>query len=1006
MGEDAEPGLRFTRAAGEPCKLTGGVAPGYPSAKVSKSRSSALARHCVPWHPREGRHGTGTSPEVPPILSLLTLSFLLFTSFAALGAAGDVAGPRPGGREEAKEEEKPKEPPLKYSAWCAFRDLSDTRLPPKEDPTRDYTRAIAERWSGFARRGQWASIILELKNTTEKSEFKGTATIRFDPVKENERGVIPYQTYYRQEFEVGPQTTKQYGFSVLCPEDGWNQAAPVSISAKGISYDVRYVQLHDLDAGGEDFVVVVSESSGSFRHLATRARSPEDQSQQHERRVAVVEPQELPARWHDLTLANLIVIDGPPREQLTDSQWAALRSYVQAGGHLLITAGKDPSRLKGPVEELAGITVRGMMEVAALDSGEREDLNWAPKDPSWKLPMLDISVSPKGSPVVWYSQAARKVERCRRFYGLGSVTFLPYSLSDPRLENWPGRTLIPVEILDYGRGRRLFLNTTADDELTSAPQPINFGQRFGSGPARANPYQPQSLMNLRHNLDEAFSSHTEVQAQPKSTVVAFLLLYLLCAVPGNYLLFGWMRRREIAWLAVPVWAATFSVIAYVVGYMGQTGRLTVSEVAVIEAGPGQETGVARTFVGMYAPHRDEYRLEFPLVKAGADVTYDPQAAPGHLINIARTQERGIDIPPLYLVEDVEALSVERFLVQQRSTRQLELVHRVRIGGGLGVTVRSGKGNQNTLDIELQNNTGFTLYWPVYVYEGKAYALGATPDNFLEPGAGNKLSGLAISSGIDPNQAFFGRMVALPSAHGALARNCGTALNEYLRNQTGKFPQGVICAWLDNEKGVLPVKVGAGGREAKEPKSEGLSLLLVPVTIKREVPSGRPDFRISYSTNYNAATNEGSWNLVQRPVQLQNAPAPQPNPRSQNVLLVAYLKVMLPPNHRAYSYNGRQLHLQFKLGPEKEQKKSAPPLNGNMQVSARLHGANEWKDCCDQIITKDTDKNVLAPLPWGDFRYVSPDNAMIVRVLLTVNSAQQQGLRLEEVKCKEGRAGER
>ena len=89
-----------------------------------------------------------------------------------------------------------------------------------------------------------------------------------------------------------------------------------------------------------------------------------------------------------------------------------------------------------------------------------------------------------------------------------------------------------------------------------------------------------------------------------------------CSSPcrGNYFLFGWFRRREIAWLAVPVWAATFSVIAYVVGYLGHTGKLTVNELSVGEMGPREDVGVARTFFGIYAPLRDDFQIEFPPMK--------------------------------------------------------------------------------------------------------------------------------------------------------------------------------------------------------------------------------------------------------------------------------------------------------------------------------------------------------------------------------------------------------
>ncbi|MGD0089859.1 MAG: hypothetical protein ABSE73_08050 [Planctomycetota bacterium] len=943
----------------------------------------------------------------------LAQGLLLAAASATLGATEAPKDLLPGDLEEKKE--KIEEPPLKYSAWCAFRDLSDTRPPRKEDPRKDYTRAAAEGWSGFARRGQWANIVLELKNTTEKTEYRGTASIEFDPVKENDRGEKPYQTHYRQEFDVGPQTVKQYSFSVLCPEDGWTGPVPVSITANGRGFDVRLVTLHDLDAGGQDFVVVVSESSGAFRHLATKKGVDLglDESQQHERMVAVVEPQELPSRWHDLTLANLIVIDGPPREQLTGAQWEALKSYVQAGGQVLITAGKDPSRLKGPVEDLAGITVRSMIEVSALDGGENEGLNWKPRDPTWKLPMLDVSVSPKGSPKVRYSLAARKVEMCSRSYGLGSVTFLPFSLSDPRLENWAGRALIPLKILEDARGRRLFVNTTADDEFGSV-RPTGLGNPYPSRYIQPDAERHQTLMGLRHALDEAFAVHTAVQPPKNSMVLEFLLLYLLCAVPGNYLLFGWLRRREIAWLAVPVWAGTFSAIAYAVGYMGQTGELTVNEVSLLEAAAGQDVAMARTFVGLYAPRRGDYRIEFPQVKVSAEETFDLQAGPGQLINPSWSEARGFDFPQLYLAEDGQRLTVEKLLVQQRSTRRLEIVHRARLGGGLDLTVRRSKNAEpDALDIDLHNNTGLTLYYPVYIHEGKAYPLGATQDNVLPPGEGKKFLGLTASGGVDPNQAFFGRMIVLSSAHGVLERTCATALNEYVRNQTGKFRQGLICAWVENEKGILPVKIAEGRREAREPKTRGLSMLLVPVTIKTDVSaSGKlaGELKVSYVPNSNAT---GQWMPVSDsgsiPLTRDQSPPAQPyNAAQPPIRVVACLKVDLPPNYRDLDIAGLQLHLRFKLAAVRPKilkppsQAPAPALDGELRAEVRMPGNNEWSEIYNHPEAKiKSDKSITIVLPWGNYLAVS-NGVMVVRLYFTPTGAAQaakEPLQLQEVECK-------
>ena len=944
----------------------------------------------------------------------------------AIAARGQEATPLEPLSPEEKKEEKPKEPPLKYSAWCAFRDLTDTRPPPKEDPTIDETRLAARRWAGFARRGQWAHVILEIRNTTEKSEYKGTATIQFNPVRENERGITPYQTYYRQEFEIGPQTTKQYSFSILCPEEGWNNAVEVGIAASGRPPVARLVTLHDLDAFRQDFIVVVSETAGAFRHLATKkSQNIEDEDQRRLRMVAVVEPSELPSRWHDLMLANLIVIDGPPREQLTDTQWAALKSYVQAGGHVLITAGKDPSRLKGAVEELAGITVRGMMETDSLNGGASSDLHWAPKDPTWRLPMADVSVSPKGNPVVEYNQTTRKVEKCTRFYGPGSVVFLPYSLSDPRLENWAGRMLIPNGIIEYGRGRRLFGHTPVDEELVGIT-PQGMGEARGIGALRAT-----SLMGLRHTLDESFVHDTPVKPQEKGIVLSFLLFYLLCAVPGNYLLFGWLKRREVAWLTVPAWAATFSVMAWMVGYMGQTGQLTVNEVAVIEAGSGQDMGISRTFVGVYAPRRDEYRVEFPLLKGVSDDVFDMQAGPCHLINLSRGESRGLDIPPLSLVETGQGLVIERLLVQQRSTRQLEVVHRARIGGGVDVNVRPTRNAPSDakdapLDVEVTNNTGVALYYPVLVREGKAFELGTVEGNVLPPGGNRKLSAIGASSegALDPAKAFFGKMVVLPSARGPGARNRALALNEFVRTQADKYPHGVVCAWMDNPTGVLPVKVGVGRAEAKEPKIEGLSLLLIPVTVKTDLASGElpGGLRVSCSSDYDLGTDQGQWRPGFSSIAMNRSAAtpvnPYPNRNNPNTseAVAAFLKVDLPANYRVLNYAGLQCLLQFKADvkfpgggvprPRQGQQPAAPVLDGDLKVEVRRqldNGQVRWDEIDSRLTPRLSPgkpyKSSVA-LPWSDYHALS-NKAILVRVSFVPNAARSgvsYTLQLQDVEC--------
>src|SRR6185295_7982280 len=153
----------------------------------------------------------------------------------------------------------------------------------------------------------------------------------------------------------------------------------------------RYFGISDLDQSREELIVVVSDKPGAFQNLdpfAKRALPGEDDGTPRQgRKVASVVASELPERWQDLTIASLIIIDGPPVEGINDAQWAALKTYAQSGGRILIMAGKDPSRLKGQVEALAGISVRGPADLPGIDQFEPPyfgPVKENPEDPDWK----------------------------------------------------------------------------------------------------------------------------------------------------------------------------------------------------------------------------------------------------------------------------------------------------------------------------------------------------------------------------------------------------------------------------------------------------------------------------------------------------------------------------------------------------------------------------------------------------------------------------------------------
>lgn len=777
------------------------------------------------------------------MVSSLAASLLLGLGLLFLSARGLAAEAEEDGKKDAvgvkapkKKVKKPKIPPFKCSAWCAFRNyrtyIETEALYQKKkvDPSKTLqSRPGSGNWGGFGRKGQWVSLVVEVQNTTKAKDeivFEGQMSIRLDPTKDTtESGNKPYTSRYVQNFECPPETKKKYHFSVLCPEFDFDPIE-INIMAGGRNY-VRTILLRDLDQHNKDLIVVVSDTAGAFKHLIPvpkRSLDPTQLDETRGREVAVVRPAELPTRWHDLVIADLIIIDGPPREGFDDEQLEALESYCLNGGRILVSPGADPSRLKAKegsarsVADLAGIKFGEVKSIRSLD-----ELDPAFKpDPklNWELPVIDIRPNRDLGATFFERRnrgAERLVERVDRDLGMGAVTTLSFSLRDEKLMNWPGREQMPLDLLALGRRRPLFKFHQKEHEVATVNQ---WGWGFG-----AQPQGPpkNSLPALRNSLDASFANDTPVEIPRKPLVASFLLLYLLAAVPVNYFIFGWFKRREVAWLAVPLWAIFFSAIAYYVGYSGKVGRMTINEVCVVEAGPRQPAATARTFLCVYAPHYGKYDLDFRPQEE--EDGFDVRAASGHLVSAELTKARGFlerDLPKLYQKDDGDRMHVNDLSVQTRSTRRLEVVHRVDLKGGLDVTLTEDSQTE-TLAIKIDNKTphqliNMMLLHPRSGAELKAYKLG----NLNKEGVLELSTESADWRNLDRGVLHEFTSTKFRNARGPDADARKRALMDYVWERLSHYNRSLVVAWIDG--GVLPVKVDgeAPGRD------RGLTLLIMPV----------------------------------------------------------------------------------------------------------------------------------------------------------------------------------
>lgn len=950
------------------------------------------------------------------VYSAPLLSFLLFL-IPALNAHVLYAGEAEKS-DAKKDEEKEKEQEFKYSAWCAFRDLNTEYIAPadtKENREKTtHTRPISAQWKGFGRRGMWTSIVLEMKNTTEKLEFKGGANVHVEPLTGDGSSTNKYETTYSQPFDLGPQTIKQYRFSVLCPEDGWG-STPFYVRGtnSGIPFE-RPIDIRDLDGARTDFILVISELAGGYRYLhpQKRAQTVEEDDGSFDRQVASVEPADLPTRWHDLMAANLIILDGPPREALTEAQWDALRGYVQAGGHLLITAGKDPARLKGQIEELAGITANEMAEVTSLDGDFA--LRPSPQQKEWKLPIVNVTVSPRGNPIVSRNKTTQLVESVRRFYGTGSVTFLAYSLGDPVLDGWAGRTTIPLSIISTERGRRMF-RANVDEDLLPNQQRRNRNNPYYYNQQETPEEHAGTLTGFRKSLDRSFANDTPVQLHSPALVLAFLLFYLLFAVPVSYFIFGWLGKRELAWIFVPVISAVFSGIGYYIGHHGQIGNLTVNEVSVIETGSGMNTGMARTFAAIYSPRRDDYSLTFPPVKLKGGELMDTLTAPNHLLNPETLTNREIDAPTLSIRDLGQSFAIDDLRIQYRSTRHLEFLHRANLGEGLIANIDRDEDNR-ALKIHVENKIGSTLLYPTLIYDGRALALTKQDFPTLQSGEVFEDNNLSLQDGRwkTPDEAFFGKQIAFAAARGKHIAPRVAALNAYMRANTDRFRNGAVIAWADGAPPALPLEIKTGWGSETKPRYEPITLIVLPLTMKKLRTIDALPNELSLATANNFDPDNMTWadyngsSVLQMTPWNYNNPLSQPTVQNPQSTQIIYAKLELPKNYRDLAELGCRMRLALKIDarvtrgsirPKQNSQtgqpgQKVPMLDGTLKVEAyndNGNGNGTWKPVYDgqsflggtAMYTGSTQSVDPIPLPLNNVR-ATRNQQMLLRIYFEPN----------------------
>ena len=288
-------------------------------------------------------------------------------------------------------------------------------------------------------------------------------------------------------------------------------------------------------------------------------------------RVAQLKLSDLPEKAQAWSSLDALVVSNVDTGPLTATQKRALENWLGSGGKLLVTGG---SRWQGTVaglDDFLPVEINGTRNVSNL-SGLQAYL----KDPSpvdIRGTVLSVGTVRDGANVLADQDTIPLV--VQKNIGFGSVYYLA---ADPALEplnGWTGNTDLYTALLG------------------SQPPSPRWVNRLWYG----------------YNANQALGAISELGLPSILYITCLMGTYVLIIGPINYFVLRRMKRRELAWVTIPVLVIIFSFLAYGSGlfYRGTTPIL--NRLVVAQASDGLDQTHTQALVGIYSPVRARYDFD-------------------------------------------------------------------------------------------------------------------------------------------------------------------------------------------------------------------------------------------------------------------------------------------------------------------------------------------------------------------------------------------------------------
>jgi hypothetical protein len=283
-------------------------------------------------------------------------------------------------------------------------------------------------------------------------------------------------------------------------------------------------------------------------------------------------PLNVPDKAGALQAVDMLIFSDVDTGTLTLAQREAVENWVTAGGHLIVTGGVNWQPTAAGLTDLLPLTPGSTVSVQDL-TGLAELAGDYNRALTGEYTVTGGQVTEDAEVLAASSDGYPLL--ARRQQGNGTVDYLTLDPSLAPLRDW-----------DKIDGLWFTLLTSVD---------VSPGWMYGFS-----------------DIDPAIDSIEILPgftALPEATsMIGFLILYIILVGPVNYLVLRQINRRELAWFTIPALILVFSALAWATGFNLRGNEVTLSRMSVVNSWSNQEVAYAEQVIGLLAPRRANYTL--------------------------------------------------------------------------------------------------------------------------------------------------------------------------------------------------------------------------------------------------------------------------------------------------------------------------------------------------------------------------------------------------------------